>query len=85
MVFDVSSEMQSDSKYYVIVQDDEITELVHTAKSDIRLHQKLEIVNRKLQEAYFEPNEKLRCLFGIAKRLYKLLWICTGRNLQACA
>ena len=27
MVFDVSLEMQSDSKYYVSVQDDEITEL----------------------------------------------------------
>ena len=28
MVFDVSLEMQSDSKNYVSVQDDEITELV---------------------------------------------------------
>ena len=33
MVFDVSSEMQSDSKNYVSVQDDKITELVHTMKS----------------------------------------------------
>ena len=33
MVFDVSLEMQSDSKSYVSVQDDEITELVHTIKS----------------------------------------------------
>ena len=32
MVFDVSLEMQSDSKNYVSVQDDEITELVHTTK-----------------------------------------------------
>ena len=29
MVFDVSLEMQSDSKNYVSVQDDEMTELVH--------------------------------------------------------
>ena len=33
MVFDVSLEMQSDSKNYVSVQDDDITELVHTTKS----------------------------------------------------
>ena len=33
MVFRVSLEMQSDSKSYVGVQDDEITELVHTIKS----------------------------------------------------
>ena len=33
MVFGVSLEMQSDSKTYVSVQDDEITELVHTIKS----------------------------------------------------
>ena len=33
MVFGVSLEMQSDSKSYVSVQDDEITELVHTIKS----------------------------------------------------
>ena len=33
MIFDVSLEMQSDSKNYVSVQDDEITELVHTIKS----------------------------------------------------
>ena len=33
MEFDVSLEMHSDSKKYVSVQDDEITELVHTIKS----------------------------------------------------
>ena len=33
MVFGVSLEMQSDSKSYVSVQDDEITELVHAIKS----------------------------------------------------
>ena len=33
MVSDVSLEMQSDSKNYVGLQDDEITELVHTIKS----------------------------------------------------
>ena len=32
MVFDVSLEMQSDSKNYVSVQDNEITELVHAIK-----------------------------------------------------
>ena len=34
MVFDLSLEMQSDSKNYVTVQDDEITELVDTIKSN---------------------------------------------------
>ena len=52
MVFDVFLEMQNDSKNYVSVQDDEITELF----------------NELLQKASFEPNEKMRCLFGIAKR-----------------
>ena len=33
MAFDVSLEMQSDSKNCVSVQDDEITEFVHTIKS----------------------------------------------------
>ena len=33
MILDVSFEMQSESKNYVSVQDDEITELVHTIKS----------------------------------------------------
>ena len=33
MVFDVSLEMQSDSKNYVGVQDDEIAEPVHTIQS----------------------------------------------------
>ena len=33
MVYDVSLEMQSDSKNYVGLQDDEITEPVHTIKS----------------------------------------------------
>ena len=75
MVFDVSLEMQNDSKKYVSVQDDEITKLVHTIKSactwhlkNLRLHRQLEIFNELLQKASFEPNEKMRCLFGIAKR-----------------
>ena len=75
MVSDVSSEMQSDSKNYLSVQDDEITELVHTTKSacvwhseNLRLHRQLEIFIELLQKASFEPNEKLWCLFGIAKR-----------------
>ena len=33
MVLDVSLEMQSDSKNYVRLQHDEITELVHTINS----------------------------------------------------
>ena len=74
MVFDVSLEMQSDSKNYVSVQDDEITKLVHTIKSacawhleNLRSHRQLEIFNELLQKASFEPNEKMRCLFGVAK------------------
>ena len=38
MVFDVSLEMQSDSKIYGSVQDDEISELVHTIKSACAWH-----------------------------------------------
>ena len=38
MVFGVSLEMQSASKTYVSVQDDEITELVHTIKSACAWH-----------------------------------------------
>ena len=75
MVFDLSLEMQSDSKNYVSVQDDEITELVNTIKSicarhleNFRLHRQFEIFNKLLEKASFEPNEKMRCLFGIAKR-----------------
>ena len=67
--------MQSDSKNYVSVQDDEITELVHTIKSagtwhleNLRLHRQLEIFNELLQKASFKPNEKMRYLFGIAER-----------------
>ena len=69
MVFDVSLEKQSDSKNYVSVQDDEITKLVHTIKSAcaLRSHRQLEIFNELLQKASFEPNEKMRCLFGVAK------------------
>ena len=46
---------------------------------------KLEIFNELLQKASFEPNEKMRCLFGTAKRFLKLLWICSGRIWQVCA
>lgn len=55
MVFDVSLVMQSDSKNYVSVQDDKITELVHTIKSarawhlkNLRLHRHLTNCYRKL-------------------------------------
>ena len=71
MVFDVSLEMQSDSKNYISVQEDEVAELVHTIKSasawhleNLRLHRQLEL----LQKASFEPDEKMWCLFEIAKR-----------------
>ena len=57
MVFDVSLEMQSDSKSYVSVQDDEVTELVLTIKlecawhlENLRLHRQLEIFNELLQK-----------------------------------
>ena len=67
MVFDVSLEMQSGFKNYVSVQDDEITELVHTIKSacawhleNLRLHRQLEIFNELLQKASFKPNEKMQ-------------------------
>ena len=60
MVFDVSLEMQSESKNYVSVQDDEITELMHTIKSacashlqNLRLHQPLEICYELLRKASF--------------------------------
>ena len=61
MVFDVSLEMQSDSKNYVSVQGDEMTELAHTTKSacawhleNLRLHRQLEIFNELLQKAVFK-------------------------------
>ena len=94
MVFDVSLEMQSDSKNYVSVRDDEITKRVHTINiksacalhlENLRLHRQLEVFNELLQKPSSAPNEKMRCLFGIAKQFYKLLWICSGRILQACA
>ena len=60
MAFDVSLGMQSDSKNYVSVQDDEITELVYTIKlgcawhlENLRLHRQLEICNKLLQKASF--------------------------------
>ena len=76
MVFDVSLEMQNNSKNYVSVQDDEITKLVHTINlsacawhlKNLSLRQQLEIFNKLLQKASFEPNEKMRCLFGTAKQ-----------------
>ena len=56
MVFDVSLEMQSDSKNYVSVQDDEITEFVHTVKSacawlhlqNLRLYRQLKMFSELL-------------------------------------
>ena len=44
MVFDVSLEMQNDSKNYVSVQDDEMTE----------------VFNELLQKASFQPNDWMR-------------------------
>ena len=68
MVFDISLEMQSDSKNYVSVQDDEITELVHKIGMRFTLTAVREIFTELLQKASLEPNEKMQCLFGIAKR-----------------
>ena len=67
LVFDVSLEMQSDSKNYVGVQDDEITEPWYKIQHvlDTCLRRRLEIFNELLQKASFE---KMRCLFRIAKR-----------------
>ena len=38
------------------------------ALENLRLHRQLEIFNELLQKVSFQPNEKTRCLFGIAKR-----------------
>ena len=70
--FHVSLEMQSNSKNYVSVQDDEKTELVlwnrhvlFTLTSAVRDTVFIEL----LQKAFFEPNGKKRCLFRwIAKQ-----------------
>ena len=61
MVFDVSLEMQRNSKKYnyVSVQDDEITKLVHTVKSvcltleNLRLHRQLVTLNELPQISFF--------------------------------
>ena len=61
MVFDVSLEMLKNSKKYnyVSVQDDEITELVHTIKpvclilKNLRLHRQLVTLNELLQISFF--------------------------------
>ena len=39
-----------------------------TLRKFIRLDRQLEISNELLQKASFERNEKMQCLFGIAKR-----------------
>ena len=44
-----------------------------------RLHRQLEIFIELRPTASFKFNEKKRCIFRIAKRFYKLLWICFGR------
>ena len=61
MVFDISLEMQKNSKKYnyVSVQDDEITELVHTIKSvylileNLLLHRQLVTLSELLQISFF--------------------------------
>ena len=57
------------------MQDDQMTELVHTIKSacvrhleNLRLHRQLEIFKELIQKASFETKEKMRCLYEIAKR-----------------
>ena len=64
MVFGVSLEMQSDSKSYVSVQDDEITELVHTIKSQWSLSDYLHGLesglNARLSKLFTEFPQKAR-------------------------
>ena len=43
---------------------------------NLRLHRQLEIFIELRPTASFKFNEKKRCIFRIAKRFYKLLWIC---------
>ena len=45
---------------------------------NLRLHRQLEIFIELRPTASFKFNEKKRCIFRIAKRFYKLLWICCG-------
>ena len=37
------------------------------------------------RKSFFQLDEKMRCFFRIAKRFWKLMWICSGRIAQACA
>ena len=66
MVFDVPLEMPSDSKNYVSVQDDEIRACAYYKIGMYLILRKFALT--LLKKASFEPNEKMRCFFGIAKR-----------------
>ena len=61
-----------------------VSELGHTMKlamrlKNLRLHRQLEIFIESRPTASFKFNEKKRCILRIAKRFYKLLWLCCGR------
>ena len=80
MVSDVSLEMQSGSKNYVGLQDDKITEPVHTIKSacawhleNVSLHRQLEIFNELLQKASFEPNGMMRMFVWNSQAIPKII------------
>ena len=92
MVFDVSLEMQSNSENCLSVQDDKITKHVHTVKwhvldtlKNLRLHRQLEICNKLLQEASFEPDEKMQFVWNSQAILKIITDLYSGRILQACA
>ena len=64
MAFDVSLEMQSDSKNYVSVQDDNRACTYYKIGTcltleNLRLHRPLEIFKELLRTASFKPNEKM--------------------------
>ena len=71
MAFDAFLDMNSDSKNYVRLQDDEIFKLGHTIKSAracLCVHQQLEIFIELRQRPSFKPNKKMKCFSRIAKR-----------------
>ena len=79
IVFDVSWEMWSDSKNFVRNIRAWAYHEIGMRLKNLRLHRQLEIFIESRPTASFKFNEKKRCIFRIAKRFYKLLWICCGR------
>ena len=76
IAFDVSLEMQSNSKNYVSVQDDEVTASLYyeigmgltLGKFTLTSAGRDTVFIELLEKASFVPNEKMRYLFGIAKQ-----------------